>query len=57
METKTLLKLGVNPHRIYRTIPLGGIMVLTPYNGPPLHPRFAVEGNGMHTFTYCSLFG
>ncbi|MCP9260471.1 Serine/threonine-protein kinase dkf-1 [Dirofilaria immitis] len=31
---------GVNPHRIYRTIPLGGIMVLTPYNGPPIHSNF-----------------
>ncbi|VDO13081.1 unnamed protein product [Brugia timori] len=31
---------GVNPHRVYRTIPLGGIMVLTPYNGPPLHSSF-----------------
>uniref|UniRef100_A0A915PMC5 protein kinase C n=1 Tax=Setaria digitata TaxID=48799 RepID=A0A915PMC5_9BILA len=31
---------GVNPHRIYRTIPLGGIMVLTPYNGPPVHSSF-----------------
>ncbi|VDK80298.1 unnamed protein product [Litomosoides sigmodontis] len=31
---------GVNPHRIYRTIPLGSIMVLTPYNGPPVHSSF-----------------
>ncbi|KAL3999129.1 Protein kinase domain family protein [Acanthocheilonema viteae] len=31
---------GVNPHRIYRTIPLGSITVLTPYNGPPVHSSF-----------------
>ncbi|VDM43550.1 unnamed protein product [Toxocara canis] len=31
---------GVNPHRVFRTIPLGEILFLTPYDGPPVHPSY-----------------
>uniref|UniRef100_A0A915C9X9 protein kinase C n=1 Tax=Parascaris univalens TaxID=6257 RepID=A0A915C9X9_PARUN len=31
---------GVNPYRVFRTIPLGEILILTPYDGPPVHSSY-----------------
>ncbi|VDK28721.1 unnamed protein product [Gongylonema pulchrum] len=47
---------GVNPHRIYQTIPLGEILVLTPYNGPPVHsgyPAHCFEIRTTSHMVYC----
>ncbi|VDK53145.1 unnamed protein product [Anisakis simplex] len=47
---------GVNPHRVYRTIPLGEIVILVPYEGPPVHssyPPHCFEIRTMSNMVYC----
>uniref|UniRef100_A0A0N5CEI7 protein kinase C n=1 Tax=Strongyloides papillosus TaxID=174720 RepID=A0A0N5CEI7_STREA len=31
---------GVNPYRVYKQIQLSEILLLQPYDGPPVHPKF-----------------
>uniref|UniRef100_A0A0N5AVZ6 protein kinase C n=1 Tax=Syphacia muris TaxID=451379 RepID=A0A0N5AVZ6_9BILA len=41
-DSVDLLKcnLGVNPQRVYRSIPLGDILMVVQYDGPPIHPSY-----------------
>uniref|UniRef100_A0A0N4ZUY6 protein kinase C n=1 Tax=Parastrongyloides trichosuri TaxID=131310 RepID=A0A0N4ZUY6_PARTI len=31
---------GINPYRVYKQIPLSEILLLQPYDGPPIHSKF-----------------
>uniref|UniRef100_A0A914YJ45 protein kinase C n=2 Tax=Panagrolaimus superbus TaxID=310955 RepID=A0A914YJ45_9BILA len=47
---------GVNPSRVYKTIPLSTIIALVPYDGPPVDDRFAPHYFEIRTtanVTYC----
>uniref|UniRef100_A0A914UV16 protein kinase C n=1 Tax=Plectus sambesii TaxID=2011161 RepID=A0A914UV16_9BILA len=46
---------GVNPHRVYKVIPLGEILALQPYSGPPVDARFPPHCFDIKTTTtvYC----
>lgn len=48
--------LGVNPNRVYKQIPLGEILALIPYDGPPVDPKFpphCFEIRTIQNVTYC----
>uniref|UniRef100_A0A914C7F2 protein kinase C n=1 Tax=Acrobeloides nanus TaxID=290746 RepID=A0A914C7F2_9BILA len=47
---------GVNPNRVYKQIPLGEILALIPYDGPPVDPKFpphCFEIRTIQNVTYC----